>query len=62
VVGGAGSWWRVNVAALAISRGMTIDELGDIELAYCPPVSDTYDVLLQASDIGAKKMRKRLSK
>jgi len=62
VVGGAGSWWRVNVVALAISRGMTIDELGDIELAYCPPVSDTYDVLLQAGDIGAKKMRKRHSK
>lgn len=59
VVGGGGSWWRVNVVALAIAKNMSIFELSETELAYCPPVSDTFDVLLQACDIAKRRMRKR---
>jgi NADPH-dependent 2,4-dienoyl-CoA reductase/sulfur reductase-like enzyme len=56
-VGVAGAAWRVNVVSAAIAAGMTIDQLGDVELAYCPPVSQTYDTITKAVDLAIRKMK-----
>lgn len=54
-IGEEGAAWRVNVVALAIKKGMTIEEFSTIELAYCPAVSDLYDPLLIAADVATRR-------
>ena len=54
-IGEEGAAWRVNVVALAIKKGMNIQEFSAIELAYCPPVSDLYDPLLVAADAAIRR-------
>lgn len=54
-IGEEGAAWRVNVVALAIKRGMGIEEFSTIELAYCPAVSDLYDPLLVAADSALRR-------
>jgi NADH oxidase (H2O2-forming) len=49
-IGEEGAAWRIDIVALAISKGMTIDEFNNIELAYCPPISNLQDPLLVAAD------------
>lgn len=49
-IGEEGAAWRVNMIALGIKKQMNIIEFSEIELAYCPIVSDLYDPLLAASD------------
>ena len=56
-VGVMGAAWRVNVVSTAITGGMTIDQLGDVELAYCPPVSQTYDTITKAVDLAIRKIK-----
>ncbi len=56
-VGILGAAWRVNVVSTAISAGMTIDALGEVELAYCPPVSQTYDTITKAVDLAIRKIK-----
>lgn len=51
-----GAAWRVNVISLAISAGMTVDELSKVEFAYCPAISETYDVLSQAADLAVRRL------
>jgi len=54
-VGEEGAAWRVNVVALAIKKGMGIEEFNTIELAYCPAVSDLFDPLLVAADAAMRR-------
>ena len=54
-IGEEGAAWRVNVVALAIKEGMSIEEFSTIELAYCPAVSDLYDPLLVAADAALRR-------
>ena len=62
-IGEEGAAWRVNVVALAIKKGMGIEEFTTIELAYCPAVSDLYDPLLVAADAAMRRyVRTRKSK
>jgi NADPH-dependent 2,4-dienoyl-CoA reductase/sulfur reductase-like enzyme len=49
-IGEEGAAWRVNLIALGIKKQMSIKEFSEIELAYCPKVSDLYDPLLAAAD------------
>lgn len=49
-IGEVGAAWRVNLIALGIKKQMNINEFSEIELAYCPKVSDLYDPLLAATD------------
>jgi len=56
-VGFSGAAWRINVVSASIYSGHTVDQLGEIELAYCPPVSQTYDALTKAADLAARKIR-----
>lgn len=55
-VGHEGTAERINVISTAIQAGFTVHDLSDTELAYCPAVSQTYDVLMQAADNAMRKM------
>jgi len=55
---GPGAAKRIEVVATAIAAGMTLEEMQDLELAYCPPVSDTYDVLLAAVEQALRKLKR----
>ncbi len=54
---GKNSSQRINVASTAITAGMTLDDLSNVELSYCPAVSQTYDVLHQAVDLALRKIK-----
>lgn len=56
-VGREGAAWRVNVVAAAVHAGLTLDKLSEVELAYCPPVSQTYDPLTKAVDLALRKIK-----
>ena len=47
---------KIDVISTAISAGFTLQQLSDVELAYCPAVSQTYDVLTQACDLALRKI------
>jgi hypothetical protein len=40
---------RIDVAATAITAGMRVDELAQIDLAYSPPYGNLWDPLLVAA-------------
>lgn len=41
---------RINLLALAIKKGMTVEELAQIEYCYAPPVSDCIEPLVVAAE------------
>ena len=47
---------RIDVAATAISSGMTIDELAQLDLAYAPPFGSLWDPLLVAAQAVMRRM------
>ena len=47
---------RVNAIAVAISAGMTLEALSEIDFVYAPPVAPVYDPLLIAASQALKKM------
>jgi len=53
---GCNAFARMNVVSTAIHSGMTLQDLSDTELCYCPAVSQTYDVLHQAVDFALRRM------
>ncbi|MCL7415496.1 MAG: FAD-dependent oxidoreductase [ANME-2 cluster archaeon] len=55
---GTGAAARINVVAAALKGGLTVYDLAEVELAYCPAVSETYDVLTKACDFAVRKMNK----
>lgn len=56
--GSEGAASRINIISMAVEFGITIDELWRVELAYCPSVSEVYDPLLRAADIGLRRLKK----
>ncbi len=56
-IGTEGTDWRVNMIALGIRQGMTLEEFATVELAYCPPVSELYDPLLMATDVALRRLQ-----
>jgi NADPH-dependent 2,4-dienoyl-CoA reductase/sulfur reductase-like enzyme len=44
-LGQDGVVWRVNVLATAITAGLTVDDLCDLDLAYAPPFSGATDLI-----------------
>jgi len=54
VVGEDGSAGRINVIAAALTARMTVDDFEQLDLAYSPPFSPTWDPLL----IAAQQLRK----
>ena len=47
---------RVDVAAMALSLGATVDKLFDADLAYSPPFNSPIDVLAVAANKLAAKL------
>ena len=47
---------RIDVAAAAISSGMTIDDLAQLDLAYAPPFGSLWDPLLLAAQAVLRRM------
>jgi pyruvate/2-oxoglutarate dehydrogenase complex dihydrolipoamide dehydrogenase (E3) component len=57
VVGYGDASKRIDVAATAITAGMRIDELSQLDLAYSPPYSSLWDALLIAAQAVMKKLQ-----
>jgi NADPH-dependent 2,4-dienoyl-CoA reductase/sulfur reductase-like enzyme len=55
-LGGESVAGRVNAVAVAISAGMTIEALNEIDFVYAPPVAPVYDPLLIAASQALRKM------
>ncbi|MFI5619396.1 FAD-dependent oxidoreductase [Streptomyces sp. NPDC051567] len=49
IVGGAGAAKRVDVAAVALTAGMTVDQVVSLDLGYAPPFSPVWDPVLVAA-------------
>jgi NADPH-dependent 2,4-dienoyl-CoA reductase/sulfur reductase-like enzyme len=56
VLGEEGVAGRVNVVAAALHKAMTVDEFGQLDLAYAPPFAPVWDPLL----IAAQQLARRL--
>ena len=50
-VGKEGAAARINIISAALKGGLDIYKLRELELAYCPPVSDVTDVVTVAADM-----------
>jgi len=50
---------RTNVAAIAISAGLTVDEFADADLTYAPPYSPAIDPILTAAQVLQNKLSKK---
>ena len=49
IVGGDGAAMRINACAVAITAGMTVDEIVQLDLAYAPPFASVWDPMLVAA-------------
>ena len=49
---------RINVLAAAITAGMTVSQLNDLDLVYAPPVAPVYDPILIAASQAMKKVER----
>jgi NADPH-dependent 2,4-dienoyl-CoA reductase/sulfur reductase-like enzyme len=49
IVGGAGAAKRIDTCAVAITAGMTVDQIAQLDLAYAPPFSGVWDPVLVAA-------------
>ena len=47
---------RIDVAATAISGGMTIDDVAQLDLAYSPPYGNLWDPLLVAAQAAIRRI------
>ena len=51
---------RIDIAATAITAGMTVDQLAHLDLSYAPPFSPAMDNILAAANILRNKMDGRM--
>lgn len=49
---------RINVLAVALHQGMTLDQIARLDFAYAPPFSAPFDPILIAAEQAVKKMRR----
>jgi len=47
---------RMDVAAMAITGGMTVDQLSKIDLCYAPPYSPALDNIITAANVARNKL------
>ena len=47
---------RIDVAATAITAGMTVDQIANVDLCYAPPYSPAMDNLITAANIARNKL------
>jgi len=56
IVGGQGAGKRIDVLATALWNGMTVQEVGGMDLSYAPPFSPVWDPVLLAAGKAASKI------
>ena len=54
---GKGAAWRANALLIAIKKGMTLSDIAGLEFAYCPAVSNHYDVINSAAELGLRRIK-----
>jgi NADPH-dependent 2,4-dienoyl-CoA reductase/sulfur reductase-like enzyme len=54
IVGGQGSAKRIDTVAMAITAGITVDELINVDLSYAPPLSPVWDPVATAARAAAR--------
>lgn len=59
LVGGPTVGGRVDVYATAITAGMTVAQVNDLDLVYAPPVAPVYDPILIAASQAVKLVVKK---
>jgi NADPH-dependent 2,4-dienoyl-CoA reductase/sulfur reductase-like enzyme/rhodanese-related sulfurtransferase len=47
---------RVDVAAVALTANMTVDQVANLDLTYAPPYSEALDILIQGANIVRNKL------
>ena len=47
---------RVNTISVGLLRGITVEELIDVDLTYAPPFSTSIDILISAAQILKSKL------
>ena len=56
IVGRPGSAKRIDTVATAITAGMTVFDVADLDLAYAPPFSSVWDPILVAARDALRKI------
>lgn len=51
---------RVDVAAMAITAGMTVDQLANADLCYAPPYAPAMDNIITAANVARNKLDRRM--
>ncbi|ANS68667.1 flavoprotein oxidoreductase [Streptomyces lincolnensis] len=59
IVGREGAGKRVDIAAVALTAGMTVDRMTALDLGYAPPFSPVWDPVLVAARKASKAVRQR---
>jgi NADPH-dependent 2,4-dienoyl-CoA reductase/sulfur reductase-like enzyme len=49
IVGGEGAAMRINACAVAITAGLTVEQVAHLDLAYAPPFASVWDPMLVAA-------------
>ncbi|WP_309059395.1 FAD-dependent oxidoreductase [Streptomyces sp.] len=57
IVGREGAGKRVDIAAVALTAGMTVEQMTTLDLGYAPPFSPVWDPVLVAARKAAAKIR-----
>ena len=57
IVGREGAAKRVDIAAVALTAGMTVDRMTSLDLGYAPPFSPVWDPILVAARKASTKIR-----
>ncbi|MEV8593213.1 FAD-dependent oxidoreductase [Streptomyces sp. NPDC052012] len=57
IVGREGAGKRVDIAAVALTAGMTVDQMTTLDLGYAPPFSPVWDPVLVAARKASAKVR-----
>ena len=55
IVGDEGAGPRIDVLATTLHKGMTVEELAKLDLAYVPPIAPVWDPLLVAANVALKE-------
>lgn len=56
IVGRTGVSGRINVVAAAVTAGMTVAEVGMLDLAYAPPYAPTYDPIQVCANVALRNV------
>ncbi|MCE5218741.1 pyridine nucleotide-disulfide oxidoreductase, partial [bacterium] len=47
---------RIDVAATALTGGLTVDQVADLDLGYAPPFSEALDILIHGANLVRNKL------